>query len=424
MRRRGPTLGLLLLLAACDPGDVVLLAPDETSTGAPSVSIHAVIDTPYVAVATSLGWTAGVPNARVRVHWMEEPYDESYWRVATADSMGVAAFADLLYGLYEVEVTRLLTASEMVQADSALRLLAGGRRLWLPTPDAQDVTMAPDHRGSLVFSEISLAWPLPWEIPTTVAAKVKYFEVYNNSDTTIYLDGKYWGVGWYRVKDEIPTWPCAQTAVVRNDPEGIWVRHVFRFPGRGTDYPLAPGNTALIAKAAIDHREVEPRLFDLRHADFEWGGPNPDVPNLEDIGLAPLYWSDPPPFRTPQFLSEPVDLATLPRYVDPYSGTVLVRVPGHLVLDAWSNPHDWTTETLGGYFPYCLEDLHRSFERLPGPAGASTDFDERLSRQRRVLTVLPDGRKVLQDTETSMVDFVMAVRTPGWIPDSLPPESH
>jgi hypothetical protein len=351
---------------------------------------------------------------------MEEPYDESYWRVATADSMGVAAFADLLYGLYEVEVTRLLTASEMVQADSALRLLAGGRRLWLPTPDAQDVTMAPDHRGSLVFSEISLAWPLPWEIPTTVAAKVKYFEVYNNSDTTIYLDGKYWGVGWDKVADYGAAWPCAQTEVVRNDPEGIWVQHVFRFPGRGTDYPLAPGNTALIAKAAIDHREVDPRLFDLRHADFEWGGPNPDVPNLEDIGLTPLWWFYPQPFNMPQFLSEPVDLATLPRYVDPHSGYAFVRIPGRLVLDAWSNPYDWTTQTLEVDSPACLENLHRSFERLPGPAAALTDFDERLSRQRRVLTVLPDGRKVLQDTETSMADFVKAVRTPGWLPDSLP----
>ena len=33
-----------------------------------------------------------------------------------------------------------------------------------------------------------------------------------------------------------------------------------------------------------------------------------------------------------------------------------------------------------------------------------------------VLFVRPDGRKVLEDTETSMADFVKAPRTPGWIP--------
>ena len=48
------------------------------------------------------------------------------------------------------------------------------------------------------------------------------------------------------------------------------------------------------------------------------------------------------------------------------------------------------------------------------------DPDNGLSVQRRVLRVLPDGRKALLDTNTSMFDFVKAVRTPGWIPDSLP----
>jgi hypothetical protein len=36
--------------------------------------------------------------------------------------------------------------------------------------------------------------------------------------------------------------------------------------------------------------------------------------------------------------------------------------------------------------------------------------------ERCVLTVLPDGRTVLQDTNTSMADFVKAVRTLGRIP--------
>ncbi|HEX9692586.1 MAG TPA: hypothetical protein VGA22_10850 [Gemmatimonadales bacterium] len=425
MRRRGPTVGLLLLLVACDPGDVILLAPDETSTGAPPVSIHVVIDTPYVAVASSLGWTAGVPGAQVRVHRMDEPYDASYWRVATADSTGVAAFADLLYGLYEVAVTRPLSPPEMVQADSALRLLAGGRRLWLPTPDAQDVMMAPNHRGSLVFSELGLPEPLPWETGGTNYPDAKYFEVYNHSDTTIYLDGKYWGIGWIYLTDATFR-PCSQTQVVRNDPEGLWTEWIFRFPGSGTDYPLAPGETALVAKAAIDHRAVHPGLYDLRDADFEWGGraDNPDVPNLEDIGVRPMYWYLPLPGEMPEFLSDPVDLETLPRYVDPYSGSLFVRIPRASVLDVWAGLLDWSTEGVPHLSVQCLEYVHRFFEGLPGPPAGALDFNDGVSYQRRVLTALPDGRKVLQDTETSMVDFVKALRTPGSIPDSLPPESH
>jgi hypothetical protein len=413
---------LALLLAACDSGDVVLLAPEKSDDASSVTAIHAIADTPYAEIAAALGWAGGVPGAQVRVHRMDEVYDPPNWRVAAADSTGIATFADLLYGLYEVEVTRWLTGPEVDQADSALRLVAGGRRLYLPAAGVVEVTAAPDHRGSLVFSENGFAWPLPWDIPSEVSNDARYFEIYNNSDTTIYLDGKYWGLSWDKNRD-YSAWPCAQTEPVRNDPEGVWARFVYRFPGRGTDHPLAPGDVALVAKAAVDHRVVDPRLPDLSRADFEFGGyrsaDNPDVPNLEDVGLGTFayFW---PQLQYPEFLSHPVDLESLPRYVDPYSGWVFARIPRALMLDAATQTYEWASETVQTDVEDCLQVMHRSFERLPGPAGTYHDFGDGVSYQRRVLTVLPDGRKVLLDTETSMVDFVKAPRSPGWIPDSLP----
>lgn len=407
-------IGVIVILAACDPGDVALVAPRVGGTSQPQL-FRAVLDTRYASVATALGWTAGVPEAEVRLHLMAEPYDSGYWHVATTDSLGFASFAGLLSGLYEVEVSRELTASEMTR-DSGVRLLAGGYRTYLPGSKTLDLTMIPAHRGSLVFSEFGLNIPAPWETGGSYE-DAKYFEVYNNADSTVYLDGKYWGIGW-DLNYDYPEWPCAQTEIVRDDPEGIWTRRVFRFPGRGTDYPLAPGATALIAKSAIDHRPVHPGLYDLRQADFEWGGSvdNPDVPDVQFVGLDVLPSYYPEPSTMPEFLSEPVDLQTLPRYIDPSSGTTWVRIPGGLVLDAWVSPLDWTTEGVQLGLVACLEDLSPSFERLGGPANAFPDFDLGLSMQRRVLFTLPDGRKVLQDTETSMEDFVKAARTPGWIP--------
>jgi hypothetical protein len=418
MLARVSNLALLLVLTACDPGDVVLLAPDKSPSDAPSFTIHAVIDTPYVDLADALFWTAGVPRAHVRVHRMVEPYDDSYWQVATADSVGIATFVALLAGPYEVQVTRWLNGAEMVEADSALHLFAGGRRLRLTVERAQPVMLAPNHGSRLVFSEISMDFP--GNLDPSVGGDAKYFELYNNSDTTIYLDGKYWGIAWHLNRD-YPSWPCVQTEPVRNDPDGIWTERIFRFPGRGTDYPLPPGGMALIAKAAIDHRAVHPDLYDLSGADFEWGGmsspDNPEVPNLQEIGLRPMpyHW---PVSEQPQFVSEPVVLETLPRYTDPSSGYTWVRIPTALVLDAWVDTIDWTTHSYEAT-PACLEQMHRSFERLAGPAAAHFDFENGLTVQRRVLYVLPDGRNVLQDTDTSMEDFVKAVRTPGWIPDSL-----
>ena len=402
--------------AACDPGNVVLLSPNTSGGGAaPTLAIHATVDTPYVGLADSLGWTRGVPGAAVRIHLMADPYDSSYWHVVTADSVGLASYP-AVGGPYEVEVSRTLTSAEMARAGGQVHLLAGGLRLYAPTTDTADVTMAPDQRGSLVFSELGLP------IPASGYYDARYIELYNNSDTTIYLDGKLWGIGW-DLNNDFAYWPCAQTKTVRNDPQGIWASVVFRFPGRGADYPVAPGQTVLIAKSAIDHRTVESDLYDLRQADFEWGGSgsadNPDVPDLLDIGPQPMVSNWPWYDGMPEFLAEATDLAGLPRYVDPYSGYVWVRIPAAAVLDVWVGAEDWTTTS---YTPpaACLETAHRSFERLPGPAFANSDFPRGLSYQRRILLVLPDGRKVLQDTNTSMFDFVKAPRTPGWIPDSLP----
>jgi hypothetical protein len=100
--------------------------------------------------------------------------------------------------------------------------------------------------------------------------------------------------------------------------------------------------------------------------------------------------------------------------VDPYSGRVWVRIPRESILDAWVG----TSEVPAGVAvtnPPCLEATHRAFERLPGPASVFGEYT--ISYQRRVLSVLRDGRKVLQDTNTGMFDFVKAPRTPGWIPD-------
>ena len=413
------SLTALLLLAACDPGDVALSTPERHHDTRPALLVSAVVDTPYAAVADSLGGSAGVPGARVRIHLMSEPYDSAYWREATADSAGLATFPDLLAGLYEVAVVRRLIAAETERV-GGVRIVAGGRRLWLPVRDVQDVTVAPDHRGSLVFAEVNM--DTHSAINYLAAGDARYFEVYNNSDSTIYLDGKLWGIGWHFLRDYTPQ-PCAQTALVRDDPDGIWATWVFRFPGRGVDYPLAPGATALVARAAIDHRAVDARLLDLSGAAFEWGGEatpdNPDVPNLQQIGPSVMHPFFPYPHDNPEFLAEGVDLATLPRYIHPSLGVVYVRIPAALVLDAVSFPHDWTTSTAYTPPPACLEDLHRTFERLPGPASAHGDYEAGVSFQRRVLHVLPDGRKVLQDTDTSMEDFVKAPRSPGWVPDSL-----
>lgn len=407
-------------LLGCDSGDVALLAPAPPGSPTRMISIRAVVDSAFASLADPLGWSAGIPGAQVRLHLMAEPYDSVYWRIAAADGSGEATFPDALAGLYEVEVTHALTSTEMMLAGGVVHLVAGGRRLRLPTTRIEEVTARPDNRGALVFSELAFANPPEYETGGIAYPDAKYFEVYNNADTTIYLDGKYWGIGWLWSKD-YADFPCLQSEVVRNDPYGIWSEWIFRFPGSGSDHPVAPGQVAVVAQSAIDHRSILPTLPDLSQADFEWSShiDNPDVPNLADVGLRPMQGITGPGPPTPVYLSEPVDLSGLPRYVDPRTGRVFVRIPASHILDARAGVTDFTTYNYEPLFPPCLQDLHASFERLSGPAASFSDFDQGLSIQRRVLHVRPDGRRVLQDTDTSMEDFVKAPRSPGWVPDSL-----
>jgi hypothetical protein len=413
---------VLVLLAACDPGDVVLLSPDELPSDAPTASIHVAIDTPFASAAASLGWTDGVPAAQVTVHRVGDPFEPGYTHLAVADSLGNAVFSDLLHGLYEVWVKRPLTTGELIDVDSAGRLFGGGRRLRLPTPRVDTMAVVPHHGGTLVFSELGLNEPVAWETGGTGYVDAKYVEVYNNSDTTVYVDGKLLGVGW-NINKEFPIFPCSQTEPLRNDPEGIWASSLLRFPGAGTDYPLQPGHTALVAHSATDHSAVHPGLYDLRLADFEWGGwqtaDNPDVPNLADIGPHGMWFYYPFSADMPLFLANAVDWETLPRYIEPTGGGMWVRIPRAVILDAWAGTVDWAAGGGSVSIVPCLNVTHRLFEQLPGPPSGYGDFDNGLSAQRRILFVLPDGRKVLQDTDTGMLDFTEAPRTPGWIPDSL-----
>ncbi|UCG87835.1 MAG: hypothetical protein JSW71_04615 [Gemmatimonadota bacterium] len=132
-----------------------------------------------------------------------------------------------------------------------------------------------------------------------------------------------------------------------------------------------------------------------------------------------MWFSWPFSADLPVFLAIPVDWETLPRYIRPTSGRVWVRIPRAVILDTWAGTVDWAASGGPASYAPCLTVTHRLFERLPGPPSGHGDFDNGLSAQRRILYVLPDGRKVLQDTDTSMLDFTEALRTPGWIPDSL-----
>ena len=88
----------------------------------------------------------------------------------------------------------------------------------------------------------------------------QYVELYNEGTNTVYLDG-----------------------LILTDEAGTGIEGIFRFPGSGTDYPVAPGEFVVIAADADSSDGIAPDMGVL--ADWEcYAGAgdfdNPAVPNL------------------------------------------------------------------------------------------------------------------------------------------------
>ena len=276
--------------------------------------------------------------------------------------------------------------------------------------------LVPNRTGSLVISEIYA--------PSTLVAELSYnfhmyFELYNNSDRTVFLDGLTFGTVSL-IDIAAPHASCAESARFRKDPDGVWGEFLHRFPGSGGEYPLAPGDAAVIALDAIDHSVVDPRFPDLSNADFELFGSgdvdNPDVPNLPEIGLRPWFHGHGLLFyySRPLFIANELDPASLERVVERLgSGDVTrIRIPTMDLIDViWTEQDDAFIDQL---YERCDGVVHEIFDQLGGgfmPGGE----DLTASAQRIRLPGASGAAGRLQDTNVSAVDLVSARFTPGTI---------
>jgi hypothetical protein len=402
-----PPVGALLLSVAivgCDFGDVAFFdLPRETE-----LDIVIIVTAGDVETSAVLGWAdARVPGALVRLAAADT--SRQWSREAVTDEAGTVTFGQVPVGGYTLDVRRLLDEDErqLARPHGVLAFIDATRLTVTTAAATYDVTAAPSRSRSLVISEFR-----PQSDLTSAGLccynRSKFIELYNNADTTVYLDGKVIGKGFNILTDFSPNRPCSMFDHLRIDARGIWTAELARFPGSGSDYPLHPGIAAVVATDAIDHSGLAPSGLDLSRADFEFIGQgdvdNPSVPNMIDIGL-----------RTSQaglaltsgtvFIAEPLDPSVLDRGHEPDTGREWMRVPAGLVLDVL------VPLVQDPVFPLCPQVVHPSFDRAW--VESVTEREPTLSLHRRVLMSLPDGRVVLQYTRASAADFTVAPTSPA-----------
>ncbi len=423
-------LGLTALALACEAPGVTTILPDgdDASPNDPAIEVRVAIGVEDVPVLAPLGWNQGVPGAVVR-YLRVEAYD-FVWDSVITDAEGVARIPNPAEGLYWVAVERTLSADEAATLGSpprAAEVLGGGEKLRVSRGGSAvlQVPVRLAKPGSFVISEIYFTIPQPWETGDRSIWGGEYIELYNNSRVTEYLDGMVLGAGYnyWHDSSEYGHHSCSASEPMRNDPSALWSNVAWQFPGEGGEYPVGPGETRIIAVQAQDHSVIHADLVDLSGADFELeypgGADNPAAPDLQHVG--PISYGAEVGFglrlsRTFLFISAPVDVSALPVLQDP-GEEVYERpyraYPADKILDAaviwWNSANANVTRV-----PPCQDPVYPGFDHIPG--GFWSQFETRVSVSRRRVSSLDGAETLLLDTNTSRVDFVRSVRTPGWVP--------
>lgn len=324
--------------------------------------------------------------------------------IATTDAEGIAT-ADLIPGDYSIRV------SGKVENDGFTYMMNGTipQVSLIKTITREE---AKKSSSSLVIRPAKLAPLIISEIYYCGASNYYFrdqtYHIYNNGNEVEYLDGLCFAQLHPNIASgtsTLPVWP---------DEDGIdnyvYGLVVWQFPGNGTDYPLAPGESVILAQEARDHTVNNPDSYDNSMANWEcWSGnatrDNPDVANMPVIfsrnlnktqwltsvfGAAfCLYRPDDGTVVNQEFYEDKANLQT-----EVNKTTYYTKIPAGWIYDG--------VELLG--------DMSLlSKKRIPGFVDAGGTSVEQTYCQkvvsRKVVSKRADGTPIFADTNNSTEDF-------------------
>ena len=370
----------------------------------------------------------------------------------TTDAEGKAT-ALVPAGTYSIQASKSLTASEMEalsgqNVETSFNGSVASKAINLTNNVPTTIAIVSGRVGDLIIKQI---YYQASHIQTAANYRDQFFEIYNNSNETIYLDGLCFaqitgvnsvsasnaGKKGYLANGQYD-WSVAEgiTQGAAANTDYIYSREMLMFPGSGTQYPLEAGKSVIVAQNAINHKNpltvinangtkttynvTAPELtVDLSKAHFEaYYAPfmekplatDVDNPNVTDMLLA--YHSG----------------GNRDMLLDVFGrdGFVIFRTT-QAEIDAWLsaplptvNPANITNKTqrhkqipisivIDGVNLQNYEDAKAIPHRMPDAidAGHIKGIGRYSSKSaiRKVVKTLSSGRKVYQDTNNSTNDF-------------------
>jgi hypothetical protein len=232
--------------------------------------------------------------------------------------------------------------------------------------------------------------------------KDKYFEIYNNSDKVLYADGISLCESDHKTTSELNIW-----ADIIDKAFVTCV--IYTIPGSGTDYPVQPGKSVVLADVAINHTEVNSNSFDLSNADFEWYDNHkldvdvPEVPNLiRNFSYSKTIWTPSSQgncsyviFRPQGTMEEFLAENAIEKLNKNGSTVIRYKIPNSIILDAVE------VSTPSGFLSKALSSaLDISYTNCGD--GEVSSYGKCIRRKVQSKT---DGRVIYTDTNNSAVDF-------------------
>ena len=282
----------------------------------------------------------------------------------------------------------------------------------------EPIRISASASSALVFKEIHYNASKVKDSATGRYLKDTFFEIYNNSEETVYADGICLG-------DPMSGKVYDFSDKLSNASDYVFIgTYVWQIPGSGKDYPIAPGESFIIAASAVDHTQTAVSL-DLSTAEFETicdkykekgGQADANAVNMilactiKETGLGNQF-------------GKFTDSAWVIFYP-----SVPLRKDGEYLESNHAN--NYGLEVLKSDIldaVDCLKTENPDDKRLPGDLDAGwimcSTTGGNQSIVRKVSETLPDGRIVLQDTNNTTEDFSVndtpeirryGVKRPSW----------
>lgn len=397
--------------------------------------------------------------------WFEVPYEKALITIINkannsktevkANRLGQVNLQNIVPGLYSINISIQITAQEYLtltgtpREDDYYLNYSLDNQSYFNDASVNIELINSEVIGGFVIKQIYYAGS---NTATGALMRDQFIEIYNNTSETLYADSLIIASVYGKLnkdKDnfslENNQFDWSKSAGIINtgnaNEDYIYVKGLFMIPsdGTGKKYPVLAGESIVIAQTAIDHTKpyttngdkiqgiVNPELtVNLSKADFEvWMYPyeqkvqpgrtmfasdvrNPNVPNMETIfatGMRDMILN---PQGKESYailkVDKTIDLENLPAYAIPTVTTPTAttvrfpQLPAKYIIDAVEVEAIISSDQTPRRLPMRFDSGAASI--TGGPYSSQSIV--------RVTQKTVGGRRILQDTNNSRVDFKVA----------------